>query len=177
MEKIENLIITLKQCIPALDTAPLQSEKPLNDEQFTLLEWLYKHLSAQNLMVYEEWKEYTGDIPALKALSDLSMPEAPADFIFSAIEKIDWSTASIDPYEIAYFVPWLEHINFYLKPHALRLITLLPFENAYIFCVRDDEVLLQKLEASLQAFDMGIHDRQPMDQQQVLADIEQLISE
>lgn len=74
MEKIENLIITLKQCIPALDTAPLQSEKPLNDEQFTLLEWLYKHLGAQNLMVYEEWKEYTGDIPALKALSDLSMP-------------------------------------------------------------------------------------------------------
>jgi len=176
MEKIQNLIAVLKQCIPQLDIAPLQSNTPENSEPLTVLDWLYQQLSAQNLMVYEEWNEYNGAIPELKTLSDLSIPVDPANFIFSAIEEIDWSTASIDPAEIVYLLPWLEHINFYLKPHAIRLVDLLPLENAYIIAVRDDETLLQKLHASLEAFDMGINERQPMDQQQVLADIRQMIA-
>lgn len=176
MEKIQNLIAVLKLCIPQLDIAPLQSHTPENSEQLTVLDWLYQQLSAQSLMVYEEWSEYNGYIPELKTLSDLSIPEDAANFIFSAIEEIDWSTASMDPAEIVYSLPWLEHINFYLKPHAVRLVDLLPSENAYIIAVRDDETLLQKLHASLEAFDMGINERQPMDQQQVLADIRQMIA-
>ncbi|HBQ80512.1 MAG TPA: hypothetical protein DD850_14660, partial [Erwinia persicina] len=94
MEKIQNLIAVLKQSIPQLDIAPLQSNTPENSEPLTVLDWLYQQLSAQNLMVYEEWNEYNGAIPELKTLSDLSIAEDPANFIFSAIGEIDWSTAS-----------------------------------------------------------------------------------
>lgn len=177
MEQIKNLITALQQCIPELETAPLYANLPVNIEQYSVLEWLYEHLAEQNLMVYEEWTEYSGYIPELKPLDNVFLSEEPADFIFTLIEKIDWSTASIDPYELPYIMPWFEHINFYLKPHGVRLVDLTPFENAYILCLRDDKESLEKLLSSLATFDIGINERHVMDQQQVSDNIESMISE
>jgi hypothetical protein len=89
MEQIQNLIKNLEQCTPGLDTTPLYADLPVRIEASAILDWLYKHLSVQSLMVYEEWKEYTGYIPELKPLANLSFPTQPADFIFSLIEGID----------------------------------------------------------------------------------------
>ncbi|WP_409306866.1 hypothetical protein [Pectobacterium sp. B1J-3] len=175
MEQIKNLVVTLEQCLPGLDIGPMLASLPESSEQGTVLDWLYEQLSEQGLMVYEEWGEYSGDIPELKPLSDLAISEDPAEFIFSLIEEIDWSTASVDPDELPYVMPWLEHINFYLKPYGVRLVDLLPFENAYILCLRDDETLLQKLHDQLNVLGMGINVRQSMDQEQVSAKINSLI--
>jgi len=177
MDKRENLIVALAACIPQLDIAPLYASLPGDTQKLTELDWLYQHLSEQNLMVYEEWKEYSGDIPELKPLANIALSEEPAEFIFSLIEETDWSESSFDPYELPYIIPWLEHINFYLQPHGVRLVNLLPFENAYILCVRDDEVLLDKLHSSLEMLGMGINGRQAMNEQQVRANIEAIISE
>jgi len=178
VKKIENLIARLGQCIPELNTAPLYANPPAEIEQLTVMNWLYQHLSEQQLMVYEKLTEYYGHLPELTPLANLSLPVDPADFIFTQIEGIDWSTAKVDPYELPYVTPWLEHINFYLKPHNLRLVDLLPFENAFIFCIQDDEALLQQLEDSLAALDIGIsiNTRPSMDQQQVADNIAAIIS-
>lgn len=175
LKQTENLIATLALCIPQLDTTPLRANPPASTEQHALLAWLYQHLSEQNLMVYREWGEYTGDIPALTPLAGLSFPENPADFIYSLLEEIDWSTASIDPAEVPYVMPWLEHINFYLAQSDLRLTDLLPFENAYMLCVRNDEALLEKLNAALEAFGMGVNERSAMGREQVADEIASLI--
>lgn len=167
MERVNNLITTLKLCIPEMDTAPLYASAPSDINQITALKWLCENLEAQNLMVYEEWNEYSGYIPELTSLDNLPLSEEPADFIFSLIEKTDWEKANIDPYLLPYVMPWLEHINYYLQPYGVRLVDLLPFENAYIFCLRDDEALLDKLHSALEVLDMGINDRQAMDQKQV----------
>ncbi|WP_123349551.1 MULTISPECIES: hypothetical protein [unclassified Enterobacter] len=172
---IQNLIVTLEQCIPGLDVNPLSSALPASTEQHTVLAWLYTHLSEQRLMTYKEWNEYSGEIPDLAPLAALSLTENAADFIYGQLENIDWSAASIDPAELPYILPWLEHLNFYLQPSGLRLVDLLPFENAYIFCVRDDEALLEKLNADLQAFGIGINDRSAMDPQQVADEIASLL--
>lgn len=177
MEQIKELITILKQCMPELDTAPLQANLPKCSTQGTVLNWLYAQLGKQSLMEYEEWKEYTGYLPDLKPLSAMVISEDPASFIFSLLEEVDWSTANIDPYELPYVMPWFEHINFYLKPHGVRLVNLLPFENAYILCLRDDEALLQKLDSSLQTLGMGLNKREAMDQQQVSAYFDTLIAE
>jgi hypothetical protein len=50
----------------------------------------------------------------------------------------------------------------------------LPFENAYIICLRDDEELLQKLHSSLEVIGMGIDTRPSMDQQQLSTNIQNL---
>lgn len=176
MEEIKKLIIALEHCIPGLDTAPLLANPPLSIEQGTVLDWLYEHLGEQNLMEYEEWSEYSGYLPELKPLSTLILPEDPAEFVFSLIEEIDWPTSNVDPYELPYVMPWFEHINFYLKPHGVKLVDLLPFENAYILCIRDDETALQDLQSSLQAFSMDINERDAMDRQQITAYIESLVS-
>lgn len=176
MERIKNLIAALELCIPELEIAPLYANLPVNTENDTVLEWLYQHLTEQNLMFYEEWKEYNGYIPELKPLANLTITEEPADFIFSLIEQIDWSTSVISSYELIYVIPWLEHINFYLKPHSVRLIDLMPFENAYILCVRDNEELLEVLNSSLEEFGISINERCMMDRQQVSDSIESMIT-
>ncbi|MBN7121353.1 hypothetical protein BSU01_06465 [Erwinia billingiae] len=177
MEQIKNLITALQKCIPDMDATPLYASLPVDKESDSVLEWLYEHLEAQNLMVYEEWKEYCGDIPTLKPLANLSLPEKPAEYIFTLIEKIDWSTASIDPFLLPYVMPWLEHINFYLKPQGIRLVDLMPAGNAYIICVRDDEDSLDELHSCLEAFDLGINERSMLDKQEVAVAIESSISE
>lgn len=176
MDKVENLIAAMGKCIPELDTAPLYENPPVNIEQLTILDWLYQHLSEQNLIEYEEWSEYSGYIPELKPLAAISLPQNPSDFIFSIIEKIDWSVASIDPFEVPYVMPWLEHINYYLQPHNLRLVNLMPFESAYIICVRDNEALLKEFDTNLSVFDIGINERAAMNQHQVSDDIKMIIS-
>lgn len=176
MEKHQHLLATLEKCLPQLDIAPLQADLPSDSYPETAVSWLYEHLSVQNLMIYEEWTEYFGAIPELTPLTGLVISADPATFIFSLVEKIDWSTASIDPYELPYMMPWLEHINFYLKPFGARLVDILPLENAYIMCVRDDDSLLMELHSALQALGLGLNSRQPMDQHEVAVNFDSLVS-
>lgn len=166
MERITNLLADLERCVPELNVDPLYASLPADCETPTVTDWLYHHLAEQKLIVYKEWPKYNGDILALKPLAHLSFPANPADFIFTLRENIDWSRACIDRFELPYVMPWLEHINFYLQPYNLRLIDLLPFENAYILCVHDHEASLEKLHASLEHLGLGINQRLIMDRQQ-----------
>jgi len=166
VKEIKELIIALEKCIPTLDSALLHARFPRNMHKETVLNWLYESLSEQSLMVYEEWSEYFGWLPELRPLSTVSLVEEPSNFISSLINDIDWSIVDIDPYEFQYFIPWLEHINFYLKPHGLRLVDLLPFENAYIICIRDDDALLQQLCNCLNVWEIDINERDALDRPQ-----------
>lgn len=177
MENIHKLINSLELCVPGLDTVPLYADNPETTEPDAVIDWLYNHLSEQGLMVYEEWNEYNGYIPELKPVANLMLAAEPADYIFSIIEKIDWASASIDPLELPYCMPWLEHINHYLKSHHLRLVDILPFENAYIICLHDSQELIQKLDLCLEVLGMGLNQRESLDQQQVLTTINAIISE
>ena len=136
MERVDTLINILGKCVPELNTAPLYANLPAATDQISIVDWMYEHLSEQGLMVYEEWKEYFGHVPELKVLSEITFSEEPADFVYSLIEKIDWSTATIDPFEITYSVPWLEYINHFLAPEKLRLVDLWPFKmRLYSACM------------------------------------------
>ncbi|GAK27999.1 hypothetical protein [Serratia liquefaciens] len=176
MKQIQNLIENLELCIPGCDSAPMYAPLPTTLEPGTVLDWLYKNLGEQDLMVYEEWTEYSGYTPELKPLKNITLPIDITDFIFNCVENIDWSESNIEPWELPYFIPWLEHINYYLKPHGVRLVNILPFENAYIICLRDDDTLIQKLHLSLEDLGMGINKREPLDQQQVLLELHSIIS-
>jgi len=88
-------------------------------------------------------------LPELKPLLMAILAGESSDFISSLISDIDWSIADIDPYEFQSLIPWLEHINFYLKPDGVRLVDLLPFENAYVLCICDDDASLQQLRNCL----------------------------
>lgn len=176
MANIHDLISNLEQCMPGLDVVPLYANNPESTGVYSIIDWLYKHLSSQGLMVYEEWSEYSGYVPELKSLDKIMFSAEPADYIFSIIQKIDWTSVSIDPIELPYCMPWLEHINYYLKPHHLRLVDILPFDNAYMICLNDDEELIQKLDMYLELFGMNINIRAPLDQQQVSTTINSIIS-
>jgi hypothetical protein len=176
MKKIQNLIENIGLCIPECNTESLSSSSPKTFDPDTILHWLYENLSKQNLIVYEEWKEYNGYIPDFETLQNITLPVEPNDFIFTLIDNIDWSESTIDPYDIPYYIPWLEHINHYLKPHGVRLVNILPFENAYIICLRDDDILIKNLDLSLKNFGMGIDKREPLDQQEVSLEMNSAIS-
>lgn len=82
MVNIHDLINNLEQCILGLDAVPLYANTPESTGICPLIDWLYKHLSNQGLMVYEEWAEYSGYIPELKSLDELPLSVEPADYIF-----------------------------------------------------------------------------------------------
>ncbi|VTP72449.1 Uncharacterised protein [Proteus vulgaris] len=75
------------------------------------------------------------------------------------------------PYEL----PYLEYINHFLVEQELRLVDLTPFENAYIFCIRNDDELIEKLDSALNIFEMGINEREPMDREETKDYIRSLI--
>lgn len=52
---------------------------------------------------------------------------------------------------------------------------LTPFENAYIFCIRNDDELIEKLDSALNIFEMGINEREPMDREETKDYIRSLI--
>jgi hypothetical protein len=130
-----------------------------------VLDWLYENLSEQGLMVYEEWKEYAGWIPQIKLLNDLSLDEANTQFMFQLLENAD----ELDCFDLVYSMPYLEFINHHLRPHNLRLVDLMPFENAYIFCVNDDDERIAGLNECLEAAGMGVNPRKPMSKEQAIA--------
>lgn len=175
METIEELISALELAVPELDAQVLRENLPESDAQEDVLNWLYESLSAQGLMDYVEWTEYFGDIPDLKSLEHISFPESPSALILSQIENIDWDEVSVDPYMLPYELPYLEYINHFLTEKGLRLVDLTPFENAYIFCIRDDEDIMEKLDGALNIFEMGINEREPMDKEETKDYIRSLI--
>ncbi|MBI6529705.1 hypothetical protein JEP40_11360 [Proteus vulgaris] len=175
METIEELITALELAVPELDTQALRENLPESDAQEDVLNWLYESLSAQGLMDYVEWTEYFGDIPELKSLEQISFSESPSALILSQVENIDWDEVSVDPYMLPYELPYLEYINHFLTEKGLRLVDLTPFENAYIFCIRDDEELIEKLDGALNIFEMGINEREPMDREETKDYIRSLI--
>ncbi|HEJ9486603.1 TPA: hypothetical protein SMM93_002014 [Proteus mirabilis] len=175
METIEELISVLELAVPELDAQALRENLPESDAQEDVLNWLYESLSAQGLMDYVEWTEYFGDIPDLKSLEQISLPESPSALILSQVENIDWDEVSVDPYMLPYELPYLEYINHFLTEKGLRLVDLTPFENAYIFCIRDDEEIMEKLDGALNIFEMGINEREPMDKEETKDYIRSLI--
>lgn len=175
METIEELISALALAVPELDAQALRENLPESDAQEDVLNWLYESLSAQGLMDYVEWTEYFGDIPDLKSLEQISLSESPSALILSQVENIDWDEVSVDPYMLPYELPYLEYINHFLTEKGLRLVDLTPFENAYIFCIRDDEELIEKLDGALNIFEMGINEREPMDREETKDYIRSLI--
>lgn len=175
METIEELISALELAVPELDAQVLRENLPESDAQEDVLNWLYESLSAQGLMDYVEWTEYFGDIPDLKSLEHISFPESPSALILSQVENIDWDEVSVDPYMLPYELPYLEYINHFLTEKWLRLVDLTPFENAYIFCIRDDEEIMEKLDGALNIFEMGINEREPMDKEETKDYIRSLI--
>ncbi len=82
MTAVNQLISALAQSIPLLDIEPLQANKLEKLDQGNVLNWLYTHLSQQQLMVYEEWKEYCGYTPELKSLDCLFLPENMGDLSY-----------------------------------------------------------------------------------------------
>lgn len=175
METIEELICALELAVPELDAHALRENLPESDAQEDVLNWLYESLSAQGLMDYVEWTEYFGDIPDLKSLEQIALPESPSALILSQVENIDWDEVNVDPYMLPYELPYLEYINHFLTEKGLRLVDLTPFENAYIFCIRDDEELIEKLDGALNIFEMGINEREPMDREETKDYIRSLI--
>ncbi|MBG5948968.1 hypothetical protein I5E72_04340 [Proteus terrae] len=175
METIEELISALELAVPELDAQALRENLPESDAQEDVLNWLYESLSAQGLMDYVEWTEYFGDIPDLKSLEHISLPESPSALILSQVENINWDEVSVDPYMLPYELPYLEYINHFLTDKGLRLVDLTPFENAYIFCIRDDEEIMEKLDGALNIFEMGINEREPMDREETKDYIRSLI--
>lgn len=145
MKKNITLIDVHKLCIPELYTHTLIKDLPEHTEIVNLVDWLNKRLSEQQLIDYIEWKEYNGYIPNIKPLTSLSVPHDADEYIFTLIENINWSTASIAPYLLPYVQPLFEHINSCLQPHGVRLVHLKPFENAYILYMRDDDALMEQL--------------------------------
>ncbi len=176
MNHIVKLIDTLALCIPQLDSKPLLADAPASADQGEILGWLADHLEQQGLLVYEEWKEYFGELPALRPLSGIDFSAYDSTFVVGLVEHIDWE--EVDPeltYTLPYEMPYLEYINGFLRDHGLRLVDLLPFENAYILCVKDDETLLEQLCQCLKPFDMDIDVREAMDAQQAKEHVEKLL--
>jgi len=164
MDSIELLIDALASCVPGLDDRPLREDPPENTDRTTVLDWLYDHLEEQGLMVYEEWKEYFGDVPELRPLEGIDFSAFDNVFVIGLVKEIDWS--QVDCFFMPNDMPFLEYINSFLVGHGLRLVNLLPFENAYIFCVKDDAEQLDRLDQCLEAFGMNLEIRDPLDQEQ-----------
>ncbi|AHK21037.1 hypothetical protein [Yersinia similis] len=180
MTAVSQLISALAQSIPLLDVEPLQADKLERLDQGSVLDWLYTHLSQQQLMVYEEWKEYCGYMPELKSLDCISLPGNIGDFVMSLANEIDWDsidpmTAEVDYFMLPYLLPYLEHINSYLQQYKLRLVDLAPFENAYIFCIHNTPQSINQLKDALKAFDIELCERDALDQQQATEYIQSLL--
>lgn len=176
MQKINDLIDALVRCVPLLDPQPLRAQAPAGIEQFEVLQWLSDQLEAQGLIVYEEWSEYFGGVPALRSLADVDLSGYDENFVVEHLQHVDWSQANVDPSMLQYELPFLEHLNSALQPHGLRVVDLLPFENAYIFCVKDNDQALAQLDRSLQAFGMRINPRDALDDERVRVHIDALLA-
>jgi hypothetical protein len=176
MQRINSLVDALALCVPQLDPSPLRAQPPAGTGQLDVLHWLADHLQQQGLLVYEEWKEYFGGVPALRPLAGIDLSGYDEGFVLGLLQDIDWSQASVDPSMLQYELPFLEHVNAALKPHGLRLVDLLPFENAYIFCVKDDDLALAQLDRGLQAFGMRINPRGALDDEAVRAHLDGLLA-
>ncbi|NTX26647.1 hypothetical protein HT746_05750 [Burkholderia pyrrocinia] len=177
MNDINELIDVLALCVPQLDPAPLRAELPASTEQDDVLDWFADHLEAQQLLVYEEWKEYFGHVPELRPLSGIDLSQFDDGFVVGLVSDIDWE--SVDPMvvdSVPYELPYLEYINSALHPHGLRLVDLLPFENAYIFCVKDDDAQLDRLRECLKKFDMDIVDRRALDREGAKARLDAILA-
>jgi hypothetical protein len=60
----------------------------------------------QGLLVYEEWKEYFGGVPALRPLAGIDLSGYNENFVFGLLQDIDWSQASVDPSMLQYELPF-----------------------------------------------------------------------
>jgi hypothetical protein len=110
-------------------------------------------------------------------LNGIDLSEYNNAFMFECVEEVDKS--EVDPEGLSmlmYEMPYLEHLNFFLREHHLRLVNLGPFENAYILCVKDDAGQIEQLDRCLERFDMEVYPRDPMDQQQATEHIRQLLT-
>ncbi|PTD96176.1 ankyrin repeat domain-containing protein [Pseudothauera lacus] len=159
---IDELVAQLQACIPDFDADELLSIAPPNafaDEygsQTTVLYWLSDGLEAQDLLEYQEWKNYWGDLPALMPLKCLVLaydPQPLLDALEKASQHAGWD---LQP------PPYLELMNHHLKPHGLQIISF-AFENLYMLCVRDNPEQLDKLTELLALAGIHVITHPPMD--------------
>ncbi|OQV32006.1 hypothetical protein [Serratia marcescens] len=177
MRSIEQLIEVLALCVPQLDQKPLRAGMPESNEQSDVLDWLFENLEQQGLLVYEEWKEYFGDVPELLPLSTIDFSAFDSEYVVSLVDDLDEEQLSPElAFSLPYELPYLEYLNAYLRDHGLRVVDLLPFENAYMLAVKDDELLLERLSGCLQAFGMEVNPRDALDEQQAKAYLERLLT-
>ena len=155
-----NLVAQLKVCMPDLDVNQLLSQKPPSafyDEygsKSTVLYWLYDGLSAQDLIEYQEWKEYWGDLPKLKPLQGLALEYYPQSLqnALDATGEVDFM-ADLEP------TVYIESMNHHLKPHGLQIISFAG-ENLYLLCVQNNDAQIKKLAnmLSLAGIDIVTHE-------------------
>ncbi|MFJ1301689.1 hypothetical protein ACILG0_17125 [Pseudomonadota bacterium AL_CKDN230030165-1A_HGKHYDSX7] len=177
MASIESLIDVLVRCVPGLDPAPLWASPPVSTAQLDVLNWITGNLQPQGLLAYEEWKEYFGHVPDLRPLSAIDMTAFDSGYVIGIAGDIDEERLTPElAYSLPYELPYLEYMNAYLRGHGLRVVDLLPFENAFMLAVKDDESLLEQLALSLRPFGMDVHTRAALDEEGVQAYVEQLLS-
>ncbi|MGU2316238.1 hypothetical protein ACSEV1_29375 [Pseudomonas aeruginosa] len=177
MRSVEKLIEVLELCVPQLDPEPLRANMPASDEQSDVLDWMLEHLEQQELCVYEEWKEYFGHVPELRPLSAIDFSAFDSEYIVGLVEDVDEEQLTPEQVlSIPYEMPYLEYLNAYLCEHGLRVVDLLPFENAFMLAVKDDEPLLERLSHCLQAFGMDVNPRGALNGQEAKAHFEKLLT-
>jgi hypothetical protein len=178
MSKVNKLIDALALCLPQFNPLPMLENPPANaDDQYQVLHWMYDHLKDQGLMEYVEWKEYFGELPELSPLADMDFSAFNDEFVMDTL--IDMAEGKEDEDEGGFLMqetPYLEYMNSFLINHGLRLIDLLPFENAYILCVKNDLAALEQLENALSAFKMSIDMRDALDEAGIRARLESLVA-
>jgi TPR repeat protein len=167
-QKVTDLINALTQCLPQFDPAPMLANPP--EDEDALLDWMTGHLGQQGLHDYWEWKEYWGELPELRPLAGLDLAAFNERFVWDTMESLDGFAAIVWPGE----APFIEYINSFLVVHGLRLIDLLPFENAHILCVKDDAAALEQLERALAEFNMTFDRRDALDEEGVRTYIKNL---
>jgi ankyrin repeat protein len=152
------LVAQLQRCMPELDAEAMLATSLGEDGGVTVLDWLYDGLKAQDLMCYEEWKEYWGDLPVLQPLEDIDLQEFSAQPLLDLMEKDGYPSFPDDP-------PYFEYQSHFLKRHGLRMLTL-AYENIYMLCVRDDAAEIGKLDSLLAEAGIALVDHAPMNLKQ-----------
>lgn len=157
---LQKLVSQLAVCIPNLD-ANKMLENPYQalekqENSTSLLHWLYDALDAQNMIVYEEWKEYWGDMPALAPLKNIDTSQFDTAPLLDAIDKKSQQTEdSGEALFDYYFLPYVEYQNDFLQKFGLKIITFAT-ENLYMMCVKDNADEIEKLSQILAEKDLGL---------------------
>lgn len=155
----------LKLAMPSLDTEKLLTQLPDMLDDTNILTWLYDALSEQQLCEYNEYKEYWGDLPEIKPLTDLDLDGFSSEDLCNAVTELEENGDIALSYGGE--VPWFNFQNHFLKPLGFQVVTF-EFENVYLFCVVDDDVVIKKLEEKFKEVKLPFCEHEPLDLDQCI---------